>query len=124
LVVMGILPDQTTAQAHVVLPSASFAEKRGSMINTRGRLQRLNHAVASPGSARDDWEILKDLILEASGTNGIYSIEDVFKAAAAEIPALQGLSLSRIGDLGIDLSGKISFPLESAPLPAVAGSAV
>ncbi len=124
LVVMGILPDQTTAQAHVVLPSASFAEKRGSMINTRGRLQRLNTAVASPGSARDDWEILKDMILEASGTNGIYSIEDVFKAAAAEIPALQGLSLSRIGDLGIDLSGKISFPLESAPLPAVAGSAV
>jgi NADH-quinone oxidoreductase subunit G len=104
LVTMGILSDKTTAKASVVLSSASFAEKRGSMINVKNRIQRLNKAIEHPGQARDDWEILRDLIQAAGGSNGIYTIEEVFKQMASETPALSGLSLSRIGDLGIELS--------------------
>jgi len=122
LVVVNLLPDETTSKANVVLPSASWAEKRGSMFNTRGRLQRLNRAISSPGQAREDWEIFRDLIQAASGANGIYAIEDVFKQMAAEVPALTGLSLSRISDLGIDLADKLpaSLEIESAPMPTVA----
>jgi len=104
LVVTGILPDKTTAKASVLLPSASWAEKRGSMINLKGRLQRLNQAIASPGKARDDWEILRDLIQATGGSNGIYTIDEVFKQMASETPALGGLSLSKVGDLGTPLS--------------------
>jgi NADH-quinone oxidoreductase subunit G len=107
LVSTSILPTATTRASHVVLPSVSWAEKRGSMINVKGRLQRLNRAIGSPGQARDDWEILRDLIQIASGSNGLYAIEDVFKQLASDIPALSGLSLSRIGDLGVDLSAKL-----------------
>ena len=122
LVVVNLLPDETTSKANVVLPSASWAEKRGSMFNTRGRLQRLNRAISSPGQAREDWEIFRDLIQAASGANGIYAIEDVFKQMAAEVPALTGLSLSRISDLGIDIADKLpaSLEIESAPMPTVA----
>ncbi|MEI8310514.1 MAG: molybdopterin-dependent oxidoreductase, partial [Verrucomicrobiota bacterium] len=74
-----------------------------SMINVKGRLQRLNRAIQPPGQARDDWEILRDLIHAVSGSNGIGSIEDAFKQMAAETPALSGLTLSRIGDLGIQV---------------------
>jgi NADH-quinone oxidoreductase subunit G len=73
------------------------------MINGKGRLQRLNQAVQPPGQARDDWEILSDLIGLVS-TASLNSIEDVFKQMAAETSALSGLTLSRIGDLGIQLS--------------------
>jgi len=104
LVVMGILSNKTTPHASVVLPSSAWAEKRGSMINVKGRLQRLNQAIQPPGQARDDWEILRDLILNISGTNGLGSIEDVFKRVAAENKSLSGLTLSRIGDLGIPLA--------------------
>ena len=104
IVAMGILANRTTPHASVVLPSSAWAEKRGSMINVKGRLQRLNQAIQPPGQARDDWEILRDLIQLLSGTNGIYAIEDVFKQMAAETPALSGLTLSRIGDLGIQLT--------------------
>ena len=107
LVVTAILPDRTTANATVLLPAASWAEKRGSMINLKGRLQRLNQAISSPGGARDDWEILRDLIQAVSGSNGIYTIDELFKQIAAEFSALEGLSLSRIGDLGVDLSSKL-----------------
>jgi NADH-quinone oxidoreductase subunit G len=114
LVVTGILPNKTTAAATVLLPSASWAEKRGSMINIKGRLQRLNQAISSPGKARDDWEILRDLLQAVSGSNGTYTVDELFKQTAAEFPALEGLSLSRIGDLGIDLSEKLPAPNESA----------
>ena len=106
--VTGILPDKTTASATVLLPAASWAEKRGSMINVKGRLQRLNQAISSPGEARDDWEILRDLLQAVSGSNGTYTVDELFKQIAAEFPALAGLSLSRIGDLGVDLSEKLA----------------
>jgi len=104
IVTTNTLPNGTTKLAHVVLPSSGFAEKRGSMINKNGRLQRLNRAIEAPGAARDDWEILRDLIQGIAGTNGIYMIEDVFKQIAAAIPVLAGLSLSKIGDLGLPLT--------------------
>jgi NADH-quinone oxidoreductase subunit G len=103
IVAMSMLPNGTTKLAHVVLPSCGFAEKRGSMINKNSRLQRLNRAIQPPGEARDDWEILRDLIQTVSGSNGIYMIEDVFKQMATTVPAFGGLSLSKIGDLGVQL---------------------
>ena len=103
LVAMGILANKTTPHATVVLPSSAWAEKRGSMISAKGRLQRLNQAVQPPGQARDDWEILRDLIRAVSGSDGPASVEDVFKQMASETPALSGLTLSRIGDLGVQL---------------------
>ena len=107
LVVMAILPNKTTASATVLLPAASWAEKRGSMINIKGRLQRLNQAISSPGKARDDWETLRDLLQAVTGSNGTYTVDELFKQIAAENPALEGLSLSRLGDLGVDLSDKL-----------------
>ncbi len=102
-IVMDVLSNAATEHATVVLPSLAFAEKRGSMINGDGRLQRLNRAVRAPGEARDDWEILRDLIQACSGPNSIYSIEDVFRQMAEAVPQLAGLSLSKIGDLGIQI---------------------
>jgi NADH-quinone oxidoreductase subunit G len=103
LVVMNIVTDDATQVATAVLPSFGFAEKRGSMINGKGRLQRLNRAVRGPGQARDDWEILRDLVQACSGRNGIYSIEDVFRQMSESIPQFAGLSLSKIGDLGVQV---------------------
>jgi NADH-quinone oxidoreductase subunit G len=103
LVVAGILANKTTPHASVVLPTSAWAEKRGTMINIKGRLQRLNQAIQPPGQARDDWEVLRDLVQAVGGSNGVYSIEEIFKVMASEAPALQGLTISRIGDLGVQL---------------------
>jgi NADH-quinone oxidoreductase subunit G len=111
LVVQTLLQTATTDRAHFVLPGASFAEKRGSMINGAGRLQRLNRAIAPPGQAMDDWQILLKLKEALGGGNGLHTIEEVFKAMAAKVPAFAGLTLSRIGDLGIEL--KAANPQES-----------
>jgi NADH-quinone oxidoreductase subunit G len=102
LLQVATLANQTGAFSHLVLPAAGFAEKRGSMVNLSGRLQRLNRAVEPPASARDDWEILRDLILAfTGGKNEVFAIEDIFKVMAENISAFQGLSLSKIGDFGV-----------------------
>jgi NADH-quinone oxidoreductase subunit G len=103
LIVMDILPNKTSPHATVLLPASAWCEKRGSMINAKGRLQRLNQAVAPPGHARDDWEILRDLIQAISGSNGLYMIEDVFKQMAGKVKEFAELSLSKIGDLGVQV---------------------
>jgi NADH-quinone oxidoreductase subunit G len=103
LIVLDILPNKTTPHATVLLPASAWCEKRGSMINAKGRLQRLNQAVTAPGQARDDWEILRDLIQAVSGSNGLYLIEDVFKQMAGKVKEFTDLSLSKIGDLGVQV---------------------
>jgi NADH-quinone oxidoreductase subunit G len=100
-IAMDILSNEANDHATVRLPASGFAEKRGSMINGKGRLQRLNRAVRPPGSARDDWEILRDLLQALGGGNGLYTVEDVFRQMSAEIHQFHGLTLSRIGDLGV-----------------------
>jgi NADH-quinone oxidoreductase subunit G len=98
-----LLAGPTAEASHVLLPGAAFAEKRGSMVNVTGRLQRLNRAVEPPVDAHDDWEILRDLVLAlqgASQADGPAMIEDVFKTMAEGVTEFNGLSLSKIGDLG------------------------
>ena len=101
LVVSHIESCHTADAADVVLPGAGFAEKRGTMINAEGRLQRLNPAVQPPGEARADWEVLLDLVQTVGGGNGIHSIEEILKAMAADHSMFAGLSWGRIGATGV-----------------------
>ena len=109
-VVMNVLPNEATEKATVVLPASGFAEKRGSMINGRGRLQRLNRAVRPPGNARDDWEILRDLLQAVGGRDSLPSIDDVFRQMSETVPHFAGLSLSKIGDLGVHILDMEELP--------------
>jgi NADH-quinone oxidoreductase subunit G len=99
-----LLANPTASAADLVLPGAAFAEKRGSMVNLTGRLQRLNCAVEPPASAKDDWEILRDLIHALGGNPGdLNLIEDAFRAMASAVPAFDGLTLSKIGHQGLQV---------------------
>ncbi|MBV9619353.1 MAG: molybdopterin-dependent oxidoreductase [Verrucomicrobia bacterium] len=113
-IAMGILSNVTTEHATVLLPASGFAEKRGSMINGEGRLQRLNRAVRPPGNARDDWEILRDLLQALGGSNSLYTIDDAFRQMSAEIPEFRDLTLNKIGDLGVRVA-----TADKSPLPPV-----
>lgn len=108
-----IIANKTAQASDIILPSASFAEKRGSMINVTGRLQRLNQALQPSGNAREDWEIIRDLILAINGeANDIYMIEDVLKIIAANIPEFNGVTFSKIGNLGVPiLETGVEIPL-------------
>jgi NADH-quinone oxidoreductase subunit G len=102
VVCLDILPNTATKLATAILPGAGFAEKRGSMVNVKGRIQRLNRATQPPGQARDDFDILSDL-LRALGTEAPQTLEGVFKEMSVAIPAFSGLTLAKLGEEGIPL---------------------
>jgi len=103
LVVIDVLPNETTALADYVLPGATFAEKRGTFVNAQWRMQRLNPAVPSPGNARPEWQILALLLRSLNPARAYQTLDEVFAAMAADQPALAGLTLSKLGDAGVQL---------------------
>jgi predicted molibdopterin-dependent oxidoreductase YjgC len=102
IVCLDILPNTATKLATAILPGTGFAEKRGSMVNAGSRIQRLNRATQPPGQARDDWEILSDL-LRALGVDVPQTLDGIFKEMSAAVPAFSGLTLAKLGDGGIPL---------------------
>ncbi|KAK6198536.1 NADH dehydrogenase 78K chain precursor, 5-prime end [Scheffersomyces amazonensis] len=47
--------------ADVILPGSAYTEKSGTYVNTEGRTQITRAATNAPGSAREDWKILRAL---------------------------------------------------------------
>jgi len=101
LIVSDILPNKTTALAHYLLPGCAHAEKRGSFVNGKGRVQRFMQNIQPKGHARPEWEFLHELVQGTGGQNGAGGIEGVFNQMAREVPAFQGLTWAALGDLGV-----------------------
>jgi len=103
LIVSDILPSQTTALAHYLLPGCAHAEKRGTFTNTKGRVQKFMKAVEPRGDARPEWEFLHELVFNVAGQDGCLSIEGLFNQMAKEVPAFNGLSWAALGDTGVGI---------------------
>jgi len=100
LVVQDSRLTATARLAHVVLPATNFAEKEGSYTNRKGRVQKLNAALAPPAGVLQDWEIFARLLARAGDRVAYPAPQQIFQLIAAEVPRYQGLSYLRIGDQG------------------------
>ena len=100
LVVIDLLPNDTTARATVVLPGVSFAEKRGTFVNAGGRLQRFNPAIPPQGEARPDWEILAALLRRLRPGEPVITWEALVACVTRLVTGSDGLTFSQIGDAG------------------------
>ena len=103
LLVSDILPSTTTRKAGYLLPGCAHAEKRGTFINARGRLQRFLPAVEPPGEARPEAEFLVTILEGVTGRKLPRSPEGLFNHMAGRVKALEGISWADIGPLGIDI---------------------
>jgi predicted molibdopterin-dependent oxidoreductase YjgC len=61
LVVQDIVNTEVMQHAHVVLPTTTFAEMDGTLINLEGRVQRVHKAIPAMGLSRPGWMIASDL---------------------------------------------------------------
>jgi len=101
LVVQDIFLTETAELADVVLPSACFAEKDGTLTNTERRVQRFRKAVNSPGEARPDWQIIADLATKMGYAMDYSSPEDIMKEISRVTPSYAGITYERIEKEGI-----------------------
>jgi formate dehydrogenase alpha subunit len=96
LVVQDIFLTETAQMADVVLPSASFAEKEGTFVNTERKVQRIRKAVNAPGEAREDWKIIADLSGRMGYPMNYESAEDIMKEIAEFTPSYCGINYVRL----------------------------
>jgi formate dehydrogenase major subunit len=61
LIVQELFMTETARLAHVVFPAASVLEQEGTFTNAERRIQHVRPAVAPPGRARPDWEVIRDV---------------------------------------------------------------
>jgi formate dehydrogenase alpha subunit len=102
LVVQDIFPTDTTDLADVILPGVAFAEKSGTFVNSDRRVGRVRKAVAPPGEARQDWQVILELARRMGGPAMSYQDEsEIFNEIAAVTPIMAGISYERIDQEGI-----------------------
>ncbi|MCX7826235.1 MAG: molybdopterin-dependent oxidoreductase [Verrucomicrobiae bacterium] len=104
LIVIDFKPTSAAQTAHFVLPGVTFAEKRGTYTNAKGRVQSVWPAVNIGGDARPDWEILRDLLVETGISANYADIAALFADMAANTKAFTGLTLAKVGDEGVQIS--------------------
>jgi formate dehydrogenase (coenzyme F420) alpha subunit len=115
LVVVELFPTETARLADVVLPAASFAEKDGTFTSTERRVQRVRRAVAPPGEARADWEILEAIAGRLGRPMGFRSAEGVFAEIARLTPIYAGMTYARL-----ERPGGLQWPCPSVDHPGTA----
>jgi predicted molibdopterin-dependent oxidoreductase YjgC len=84
VVVQASFASPLTEKADVVLPTAIWSERAGSLTNTEGRVQKVNKAVEPRGGAKPDWEILS-LLAEKLGRKLGASLDEITALAVQEI---------------------------------------
>ena len=104
LVVSDLFMNETAREyAHVFLPAASSFEKDGTFMNAERRVQRVRRALAPPGEARSDWEMVRDLAA-ALGHGARFefdSAEAIWNEIRAVWPQAAGMSYARLDRGGL-----------------------
>ncbi len=101
LIVQDIFFTETAQIADVVLPSASFAEKDGTFTNTERRVQRIRKAVAAPGEAKPDWEIIGGIATQMGYPMQYSSAQQIFEEITSVTPSYAGITYRRIEKEGL-----------------------
>ncbi|SHE80116.1 formate dehydrogenase subunit alpha [Caloramator proteoclasticus] len=101
LVVQDIFLTDTAKLADVVLPAASFAEKDGTFTNSERRVQRVRRAINSVGEAREDWRIIKELMIRLGYECSLNSSKDVMEEISKLTPQYRGIDYERIEEKGL-----------------------
>jgi NADH-quinone oxidoreductase subunit G len=92
--------------AHVIFPTRHAAEKRGTLTNFAGRVQRVQPLVEPAWDARAEGEILTRLgaALGLEGFDGIWDPYDASRELARSRPAFVGIDLHSVGRGGRPLA--------------------
>ncbi|WP_207764920.1 nitrate reductase [Hyphococcus luteus] len=110
----------TAACADILLPSASWGEKNGTVTNSERRISRQRRFLKAPGEARDDWRQFCDVAVKM-GWGEAFSYEaaaDIFREYASlcafENDGARDLNLSALKDIdaqGYDALAPVQWPV-------------
>ncbi|MCX5830121.1 MAG: molybdopterin-dependent oxidoreductase, partial [Deltaproteobacteria bacterium] len=99
--VQDIFLTETARLADVVLPSACFVEKDGTFSNTERRVQRIRKALAPPGEARSDWEIIVAISNRMGYAMNYSSAQEIMEEISQVTPSYGGITYKRLEKNGL-----------------------
>ena len=106
LVVQDLYLTRTAELADVVFPAAAaWAESEGTVTNSERRVQRVRRAVAPPGAARDDLDVVFALARALGHDWGSPDVESVWDEVRSLSPNHAGMSYARL-----DTEGGLQWP--------------
>ena len=100
LVVQDIFLTETAEFADVILPASSALEKLGTYTNTDRRVQIGRPALALPGEARQDYELICELGTRMGYPMHYKDVSEIFDEFAACTQAYATLNYEHLGDWG------------------------
>ncbi|MBU1208845.1 MAG: NADH-quinone oxidoreductase subunit NuoG [Proteobacteria bacterium] len=115
LVVQDCFLTETAALAHVLLPTATFAEKEGTFTNVERRVQRARPALEPIGQARPDRWIFQELAKEMGVPLGGNSAKAVMDEIRSLVPLYQGMDYARLDSP--EYSSGLQWPCPSPDHP-------
>jgi NADH-quinone oxidoreductase subunit G len=94
--------------AHVIFPTRHAAEKRGTLTNHAGRVQRVVPAVEPTFEAHAEGEVLWRIgcALGLPGFEGPWDLRAVAKGLADSVPAFAGIDVDSVPPDGVPLGGR------------------
>jgi formate dehydrogenase major subunit len=101
LVCQEIFLNETTKYADVVLPASAFLEKEGTFTNAERRFQAVEAAIAPPGEAKTDFEIITAVARALGYEMGWETPWDALDEIARLTPHFAGVSRERLGRDGL-----------------------
>ncbi len=105
VVYIGHHGDAGASMADAILPGAAYTEKDATYVNLEGRPQRASRAVFPPGSAREDWRVLRALSAAMGMALPFDNLEELRRAMIAAVPhlgAIDEIEAAPWGEFGSD----------------------
>ena len=107
LVVQDIFLTETGYLADVILPASAFPEKVGTFTNTDRTVQLGREALALPGDARRDLDIIIAMARELGLDWQYASARDVFEEMRLAMPSIAGITWERL-----ERESAVTYPCE------------
>ncbi len=101
LAVQDLFLTETARWADVVLPGSSFAEKRGTYVNTERRIQLTEPALDPPGAARRDLDIIIELTNRLGLPTPWTDAEEVMAEITRVTPSWRGVTYEALRGPGL-----------------------
>ncbi|MEE8333667.1 MAG: formate dehydrogenase subunit alpha [Alphaproteobacteria bacterium] len=112
LVVQDIFLTETAFHADVILPASAWPEKDGTVTNTNRQVQIGRPALAPPGEARQDWQIIQQ-IAQGLGLDWKYTHpSEVFTEMAQLMPSLANITWDRVAR-----EDAVTYPCDGPDVP-------
>lgn len=116
VVYQGSHGDRGAERADVVLPAAAYTEKHATYVNTEGRVQHTMKAAFSPGSAKEDWTIIRALSARAGATLPYDTLKELRAAmyrAAPQLAEIDSVEVRAVS--GLETLAKLSGQATATP---------